>query len=429
MLKSRHASTALAVTTSLGAVLATTGLTAPVASAAPKVTIVWEAGAITHTTLRSTLISMFEKQHPNITVKLVNEAPSTDTTRAQLTTQIGSGATTPDVYLGDVIWPAQFGHNQLAVPISKELPKSFFSRFAPGLVAGASYQGQVYAAPFFVDSAFLYYRKDLLKKAHLPVPKTWAQVESESKILQKKHLVRYGFVWQGNSYEGLTCDFMEYLADAGGKVFNANGSIAINSPQTAKALTTMKNFITTGVTPKSVTGFEEAESMNAFAAGQSAFLRNWSYAWTVSNDKSQSKVAGNVGVVRLPSYSANQPGYSCIGGWDLYVNPHTKHMQQDLQFIEFMTSPKAQTILAEKYNEIPTNASVQRNPEVKKISPIMALASKIHFVSRPSNSPQYAAVSQAIYANVNQVLAGGESIPAALKKMQQQIQSANNGGL
>jgi multiple sugar transport system substrate-binding protein len=432
MSKTRKLSTALIAATTLGAGLTSAGLGIPTASAASGAkitTITWAAGAITHTNLRKTMIAMFEKQYPNIKVHLVNEASSTDTTRAELTTQIEGGSTTPDVYLGDVIWPAQFAHNQLAVPLSDHLSKAFFNRFANGLVAGASYQGKVYAAPFFVDSAFLFYRKDLLAKAHLSPPTTWQQVENDSKILQQQKLVKYGFVWQGNSYEGLTCDFMEYLTDAGGKVFNANGSVAINSSQAVKAINTMRNFVTSGVSPRAVTTFQENDSMTSFASGQSAFLRNWSYAWSVSNDKSQSKVVGNVGVTTLPSFTTGKAGYGTIGGWDLYVNPHTQHLQAALDFIDFMTGTKAQTLLAEHYNEIPTNGAVQENPSVKKISPIMAIASKVNFVSRPSSSPQYAAVSTAIYTNVNQALSGGTTAQAAVKKMAQQIQSSNNGGL
>lgn len=399
------------------------------AQAAGVTTIVWAAGAITHTGLRATLIKKFEAEHPNIKVKLQQEASNTDTTRAELTTSIGGGAAVPDVYLGDVIWPAQFGHAQLAAPLNKYLPKSFFTRFAPGLVNGATYQGNIYAAPFFVDSAFLFYRKDLLAKAHLPVPTTWAQVQSESLTLQKKHLVKFGFVWQGSSYEGLTCDFMEYLTDAGGQVLNGSGKAVIDSAAAKRALTTMKGFITSGVSPKAEVTFTESQSMNTFAEGQSAFLRNWSYGWSVSNDKTQSKVVGKVGVVPLPSYTAGQSGYGTIGGWDLYMNPHTKNAQATLAFIDFMTGKEAQTIMATKFNEIPTNYAVQKDPAVKKVSPIMSIASQVHFVSRPDASPNYAQISQALYTNVNQALAGGTTIDKALSQAQQQISSANNGGL
>ena len=78
--------------------------------------------------------------------------------------------------MGDVIWPAQFGAKQLAVPLSDYLPQSYWSQFAPGLVQGATYKGKVYGSPLFEDQGFMYYRKDLLAKEGMSPPKTWEQL-------------------------------------------------------------------------------------------------------------------------------------------------------------------------------------------------------------------------------------------------------------
>src|ERR1700744_3491418 len=173
--------------------------------------IVWSASTITGTganDARTVLINAFEKQYPNIKVTLVSAPTDTDTNRATLATEISGGSSTPDVFMGDVIWPAQFGAHQLALPLSTVLPASYWSRFAPGLVQGATYKGQVYGSPLFEDQGFMYYRKDLLTKAGLSVPTTWEQLESDSVKLVHMGLVKYGFVWEGDSYEGLTCNFM-----------------------------------------------------------------------------------------------------------------------------------------------------------------------------------------------------------------------------
>ncbi len=393
-------------------------------------TVVWAASPISQTGIRKTLINDFEQSHPNIKVQLVQLPSNTDTNRQSLATEIGGGATTPDVYMGDVIWPAQFGKNQLALPLNKYLPSSFFNRFAGGLIQGASYQGNVYAAPFFVDSGFLYYRKDLLKQAGLQPPQSWEQLLSEAQTLQKKGLVQYGYVWQGAPYEGLTCDFMEYLTDAGGAVLNAQGQPTIDSPQAQKAVDFMKSLIDSGVSPKAEVTFQENQSMNVFNQGNAAFLRNWDYAWSNSQSPANSKVVGKVGVEPLPSFGGPN-GYATIGGWDLYVNPHTQNLNATLAFIDWMTGTQAQTVLATQFSMIPTNAAVQSDPSVKKLNPVLNIVSQVHFVSRPDQTPNYPQVSQAIYTNVNQALSGGTSVSAALKKAQQQIQSAvgGSGGL
>ena len=135
---------------------------------------------------RTALISAFNKQYPNIHVNLVSAPTNTDTNRATLATEISGGSATPDVFMGDVIWPAQFGAHQLAVPLSQYLPASYWAQFAPGLVAGASYKGQVYGSPLFEDQGFMYYRKDLLAKEGMSPPTTWEQLESEAKTLVRR---------------------------------------------------------------------------------------------------------------------------------------------------------------------------------------------------------------------------------------------------
>ena len=107
--------------------------------------ISWSASPLTGTganDARTVLINAFEKQYPSIKVTLISAPTDTDTNRATLATQISGGSSTPDVFMGDVIWPAQFGAHQLAVPLSKYLPASYWTKFAPGLVAGRHLQGQ-----------------------------------------------------------------------------------------------------------------------------------------------------------------------------------------------------------------------------------------------------------------------------------------------
>ena len=255
------------------------------------------------------LISAFEKQYPNIHVTLTSAPTNTDTNRATLATDISGGSSTPDVFMGDVIWPAQFGAHQLALPLSDYLPQSYWNQFAPGLVQGATYKGKVYGSPLFEDQGFLYYRKDLLAKEHLAVPTTWEQLESEAMALQKAGLVKYGFVWQGGSYEGLTCNFMEYLTDAGGTATNSDYTKAsLDSAAAVKAVTFMRSLIATGVSPSSVTTFQEPQAMSTFASGQAAFLRNWDYAYADSQAPGTPTV-GKVGVAPLPTFAGQSyPG-------------------------------------------------------------------------------------------------------------------------
>ena len=271
--------------------------------------ISWSASPLTGTganDARTVLINAFEKQYPNIKVSLISASTDTDTNRATLATQISGGSSTPDVFMGDVIWPAQFGAHQLALPLSDYLPASYWTRFAPGLVGGASYKGKVYGSPLFEDQGFMYYRKDLLAAAHMTPPTTWEQLETDAKTLASSGKVKYGFVWQGDSYEGLTCNFMEYLASAGGSPTNSAFTQAtLNSAAATKAVTFMRSLITSGASPAAVTTFQEPQAMNTFGAGNAAFLRNWDYAYSAATTPSSGGKlkASQVGVEPMPTFA------------------------------------------------------------------------------------------------------------------------------
>ncbi|MBR7834286.1 ABC transporter substrate-binding protein [Actinospica durhamensis] len=407
---------------------------APAATGSATGTITWFANQFgpTTTDVRKTLIAAFEKAYPGITVKLEQAPSDTDTYRSTLVTQISGGSSSFDVYNGDVTWPAQFAKASLALPLNSYFDQSYWNTFSNGLVSSLSYKGQTYAVPLFTDNAFLFYRKDLLAKAHLPVPTTWEQLQSEAETLQKDNLVKYGFAAQFDSYEGLTCDWTEFAADAGATSVNSDGtSSSIDTAAAQKALTFMRGLITSGVTPSAATTFQEQQSESLFTSGQVAFLRNWTYAYADSNTQGTSKVAGDVGVTNLPTFAGQTgPGYSVTGGWNLYVNPHSKNLAADVDFLKWMTGTQAQTIMAEQGGEIPTVASVLADPQVQASNPAYPVAAKNKLNARPSYVAQYSQVSQAIYTNINAALSGSVSPSAALSSANSQINSAlSNSGL
>ena len=389
-------------------------------------TITWWANPITTAKPdpRTVLLQDFEKKYPHIHVKMVSAPTNTTTDRATLTTEIAGGAG-PDVYMGTVTWPAEFGAHTFAVPLSKYLPKSYFKTFAKGLVTGATYKGQVLAAAFYTTMGLLYYRKDLLSADGLSVPKTWTELVTDAKEMQSKGQVKYGFVFQSADYEGATCDYMEYLTDAGGKVLNSSDtkSVLTSNNDAVKALTFMVSLVKTGISPSAESTFKEATSMATFKSGTAAFLRNWPYAYSTSQGTG-SKVVGDVGVAPLPTFTSSKyPGYSVIGGWDLFVNPHSKNIAADLTFIKYLTSKTAQTDLATKWSEIPTITSVQKSSSVKKVNPVLAIVSKVKFISRPSGTPDYPEVSQALYSNISAAVAGTEGVKTAIDKANTTIDS------
>ena len=236
-----------------------------------------------------------------IKVKVVPHPTASDASYSQLARVFTSHGSSFDVAMIDVVWPGAFA--PYLVDLKPKLGAQ--SRLhAAGIVANDTVGGRLVAMPWFGDFGILYYRTDLLQKyGYSAPPTTWAQLFAMAKKIQDgeqgSNPQFSGFVFQGNSYEGLTCDALEWIASSGGGQFIDGGKVTINNPKAAAILDLFRQNI--GVTtPRGVTSYQEGEAHTAFVTGNAAFMRNWPYAYSIAADPKQSKVVGKFSVTTLP---------------------------------------------------------------------------------------------------------------------------------
>ncbi|WP_171041399.1 ABC transporter substrate-binding protein [Sinomonas susongensis] len=395
-------------------------------SSGQQVTINWYVQPLNSTSIWQDLVAAFNKSHPNIKVNLTVGPTNVDTVRGTLSTELGSGSATPDVYEGDVTWPAQFAKAGLALDLTKEFPASFWNRFSPGAVKLAQYNGESYSVPSWTEAAFMYYRKDLLEQAGLPVPTTWEELVADAKKIQATGAVKDGYTWQGAGYEGLTCVYSELVADAGGSIVSGDYTKAtLNTAAGTKALDFLKGTIASGVSPNATPTFQEPQSLNDFTAGNALFMRNWSYAWAITQDPSQSKVVGKVGMAPLPTFAGQpEPGASTNGGGGMFINPHSKYVKQDVEFLTWLTDTDAQSMFASVGKVLPANVQAQTPQAQQEVGPVGQVLAKLKIVGRPVGTPAYSQVSRAVFQNVNSALSGNASESQALSAADSQVASA-----
>jgi len=305
----------------------------------------------------------------------------------------------------------------LALPLTdKDIPESFWSSFgtAKGLGGGASmmrammYQSQHYGVPEFIDEGFLYFRKDLLAQAGLKPPRTWQELAKDALVL-KRHGLPYRFVWQGDSYEGLTCVWYEFMADAFGTLppgvgtadsTRASLAAALDSPHALTALAYLRDLIKDGISPPDVDTYQETDADSAFDSGDAAFLRGWDSSYANATSRPGNLTTDQVGVEVPPAFAGlAEHGWSTLGGWGLFVNPHSENKRAALTFVKWLAGPQAQRIIATEFSQIPANASV-----LGKVSnPVLKAAATTWVVARPETT-DYTATTQAIFRNIHAAL-------------------------
>lgn len=379
--------------------------------------------------LRATLIKAFNRHYPQITVKPIQAPATTDTNRAALTTQVASGSPSPDVYMGDSAWPAQFAYNELALPLDRLVGKDYWQRYPEAMVRTLTYRGTVYAFPLYMDQPYLFYRKDLLRKHGLPVPGSWEELARTAAVIQKAGDAEYGFVWQGSVYEGLTCNVAEMVADAGGSILSPDATrVTFDSPAGERAVSYLRDLVARRVSPSSVATFAEQDALDAFTSGRSVFLRNWTYAWGVSNNPASSSVAGRIGAALRPGFEGGPSGQGCLGGWCNYVNPHSTNLGAAVAFARFMADEEGQMLLAHDGGVLPPLTSALDSRAVRgSDNPAFAAAHRVRQIARPTQSPHYPQVSKAVYTHVNEAFTGGVPVSRALAAAGRDLRAALRG--
>ena len=365
------------------------------------------------------IIKRFEEKNPDIKIKYLSGPWSTDERQNMYIRSFLGGDPIEIVYM-DVTWTAKFAENGWIIPLDEFFKRIDREDFIESTVEAGVYKGKLYRIPVRADVGVLYYRKDIIQKP----PETWEEFLSICERYSKPPEI-YCIVFQGMQYEGLTCNFLEYLWGVGGDVIK-NGEVLLDRKETVEALSFMKKLIDKNYAPKSVLTFQEQHSLSFFAEGKSIFMRNWPYAWLILN-KDNSKLKGKVGIVPM-IHKRGFKSAGTLGGWGFGIARGTKDIEAAWKFIEYATSKEAQKILHFRRGGVPSRKSLFRVPDILKKSPHypQLYRTLLNARARPVH-PDYPRISDTIQKHVSAVLTGIEKPEKAAVIMDKSIESVIKG--
>ncbi len=364
---------------------------------------------------------------PNVVVTAL-ETPDLATDRLGLYQQFWEAQSADvDLYQVDVIWAGIIAEHML--DMKEYLTQEQIDQYFPAMIAGQTIEDRLVAIPWFTDAAGLYYRTDLLEKYDLAVPATWDELTAAAQTIQDGERAEgntefWGYVWQGNAYEGLTCDAHEWLVSETGETFiSPDGVVNVNNPEFVAALERAAGWVGS-ISPDAVTTYGEEESRGVWQAGNAAFMRNWPYAYGLGN-ADDSAVAGLFDYAPLPSGAARAA--ACLGGWQLAVSKYSDNPDAAASVAIFMTSPEEQKLRAlSPQGANPTIPALYEDPELEAANPLFARMGPIlaTAVARPSGvtAERYNDASTIFFSNVHSVLTGSTDAQTAVEDMELDLQ-------
>ena len=359
----------------------------------------------------------------------VSLLPSPESARQKLVLWrelLETGASGPDVYGVDVIWPGMLADYfvDLKPYFATEVSLQF-----PAIAAAYTVDNKLVAMAYRPDIGLLYYRTDLMGQyGYREPPRTWDELEIMAARIQAGERAKgkkqfWGFVWQGAADEGLTCDALEWqAAEGGGRIIEDDQVISVNNPQAIRSWQRAAHWVGS-ISPPGVVGYREWDSLNVWVAGDAAFMRNWPSAYADSQ-AAGSLIRNKFDIALLPGGKAGRVG--TLGGWGLAISRFSAHPREALDLVRYLTRRDLQVKRSRLLTQPPTLPELYSLPEVLEANPrfdVLSQAFRTGFVTRPSNvaGKKYQEVTDAYIQAVHSVLTGEKTAPKAAAALQNDL--------
>jgi multiple sugar transport system substrate-binding protein len=361
-------------------------------------------------------VADFNARHPGIRAEVIRGPLDTETISDLAISSLLLGDVPFDLLLVDVSWLAKYVAAGWLVPLDRWFGPDVLAAMEPGARLGNSFDGHLWRMPLTGDTGLLYWRTDLMERP----PRDTAELEAISRDLQRRGRVRWGYLWQGRQYEGLSCVMVEVLHGFGARWWDeSRATTVLDSPEAVAAASWLDGLLRDGVSPAAVANYAENDALQVFAAGEAAFLRNWPYAWR-EIEKGDGPVKGKVGVTTMVGAPGRQGG-GTLGTWGFSLIRGSPHPQEAVAVMRWLTGEAVQRRLTLEQGYAPTWSRLYEDEDLRRRAPLLAVqrAGLEHPRIRPLTAA-YAQLSDLLVRQVNGMLTGEDTPSGAMEAAQRQ---------
>lgn len=283
-----------------------------------------------------------------------------------LYTKLNSYIANKELTASSYNYPADFPAGQL----------DYTSRYD---VANKKFGGKdVYLIPgIHSGSVIMFYRKDLLAAAKIPVPKNWEDYLDAARKLNTGGISGTTMI-AANDVSLILVDWYGRFASMGGKLMSGTPGAKNYKPNLtgATSVRALQHMIDCAeVSPNGVGSFGFTESVDAFSRGDVALMLCWSTIAGSAFNPETSKVASKIGAVQLPG-DASAAGRPIRGGWGLGIPKNLPQKRKDAAWMvmQYITSAEFDKYQMENYQTDPNRRSTYADKALNKKYPYLTVA-------------------------------------------------------
>ena len=290
------------------------------------------------------------------------------------------------------------------VPLDN-LPKSYdVDDILPPIREALSFDGELYGAPFYGESAFTMYRTDLFEQAGLEMPEkpTWEFIKDAARKLDDESNEVYGICLRGKPGWGENMAFLTAMANSyGARWFDMDWKPQLDSVAWTATITDYIELMTeVGPPDAEANGYNE--NLALFQSGKCAIWIDATAAGQFVID-AESNVADSVGFALAPDKGLGKSA-NWLWAWALAIPAGSEHQDAAKRFIAWATSKEYLELVAEKegWSDVPpgTRTSLYENQAYLDAAPF----AKITLESIQAADPDHPTVEDVPYTGIQYVV-------------------------
>jgi N,N'-diacetylchitobiose transport system substrate-binding protein len=291
-------------------------------------------------------VSEFNKLHPDVKVQLERQQWTGIVER--LTTSL-SGSDSPDI--------VEFGNTQAqgfeaagaVVDLTDKAADLGSDDFLQSLAEAGTYDGQLYAVPYYAGARIMIYRKDLFEASGIEIPTTLEEMVAAGAQLKEDNadVPNFsGIYLPGRNWQAA----MSFVWEDGGDIATQEDGQwvgQLDSPESIEGLTFFKElFDTANAAPADA---DDANDYLAFCAGEVGMMPapGWKPGQITNEDDGCPDMEGNIGVFAMPGTAAGTTAPVFLGGSVLSIPTNSEQQELAYDLLKIMVSSGFQKLMAE----------------------------------------------------------------------------------
>ena len=353
-----------------------------------------------------------------------------------------------DIVQVNLPWIGEFSEKEILLPLDELIEASNVNRadFHPAEWEGARNRGHQRAIPLHTAPQVLFCRRDMFEAVGVELPSTTDQVLAAA---QKLHVPKegvFGVVWNGAAKTPVGQSFIQFLADFGQPVLNLRpvpggyDATHVEGEEYRPLVSSQRSRMTAEfmmelleVSPPNVLELPLGQASVVFGSGKAAMAYEFANRAARFEFDDNSPARGNVSYLPHP-IGAREAGrlrrkhVSPIGGLVLGIpsNIDPKRREFAWNSLLWLTSPEVIKLLVTRGGIVSPRFSVAADPEVRKLSPViaavdeMAKRGELRLWPRPPVA-EYQQIIDVLGEEIHAMLRRDKTIKAALNMAQNRI--------